>query len=173
MNREQEIKTEDLRTVGIRYFSEKDNGIEVSKNLGFAFLYRLGEDNYVNLFNPVSNYPLFVRVPYSNVTSDGEEYGSKVALVCGEEKTGPCYVTIYEKATDLFKKDVVTIGEVEDYMLSSQYYFVDRSDIAKTRLPKNSAQMRKIMAADGKSYAEMEEFFEQRNVELQKVYGKK
>lgn len=173
MNRDQKIRTENLRTVGIRYFSKKENGVEVSRNLGFAFLFKIDENHFVNLFNPISDYPVFIRVPYSNVTNYGEEYGSKMSLVSGEANTGPCYVTISETATELFNKEVVTVGEVEDYILSSPYYFVDRSDIAMTRLRKKTIQMHKIMEADEKSYAEMKDFFEKRRVELPKVYGKK
>lgn len=173
MNKNQEISTKNIRAVGLRYFSEEDNGIELSKNLGYAFLVKVGEDFYINPFNPLEGYPLFERVPYSNVTIYGEEFGSKVSLVCGEEKTGPCYITLADDATQIFKKDTVTVGEVEDLILRSPYYFMDRHDIALSRYRQHPLKMQKILNFDEAPHAEMVDFFEKRSVQIQKVNSKK
>lgn len=171
MNKSQEIKTKDLQTVGIRYFNEKENGIELSRNLGYAFLVKVGEGLYVNPFNPLEMYPVFERLPYANVTRDGEEFGNKVALISGEAKTGPCYLNVAGVGSNIFSRDTVTIDELENFMLDSSFYFVDRYDVAASRVLKNPIKMRKIMKKDEESRAEMLKFFEDRDV--QKVNSKK
>lgn len=173
MNKNQKISTENLRPVGLRYFSEKENGMEVSKNLGYAFLVKVDENLYINPFEPLETYPLFDRLPYTNVTSYGEEFGSKIELVCGEEKTGPCYITLAEDSTKIFKKDSITVGELEDFILRSRYYFMDRREIALSRFMEHPIRMQKIMRNDETAYAEMVDFFEKRSVQIQKVNSKK
>lgn len=173
MNKSKEIKTKDLRTVGIKYFSEKENGIEVSKNLGYAFLIKMGDGLYVNPFNPLEMYPVFERLPYSNVTRYGEEFGTKVALIGGEAKTGPCYLTVASIGENIFSGDTVTIGQLEDFMLGSSFYFVDRYDVAAARMLRNPIKMQKIMKKDEESRAAMVKFFEDRDVQVQKVNNKK
>lgn len=167
MNKKQMIDTNRLFLGGMRFFSKEDNGAELSDNLGYAVLYKIAEDIYINIMNPLEEYPVFLRVPYTNVSSYGEEYGTKLALVSKKVETGPCYV-ISSSFKELLKVDNIDLEGLEDYILNSSYYFIDRTDIAKDRLKKNPRKMNSIIKNDSKSYEEMVEFFENRKVAIKK-----
>ena len=68
-------------------------------------------------------------------------------------------------------KDIVTVKEIEDYLLDSKEYFKDRNDIAHQRLLSWSepARMVSIIKKDSKSKMKMDEFFAERGHVIQKV----
>jgi len=170
MNKEQEIKVENLSRAALRYYSEKDNGIECSENLSEVFLVKISEGVYINPFNPLEMYPVFRRAPYANVLMpSGEDYGFKVWLVGGTEQTGPCYVLSSDRTGLIFKREKVTVGELEDYILSSGKYFKDRKGIALERIRKNPIQMLRVIKKDEDAEKKMLDFFEERRVHVQKV----
>ena len=170
MNKEQEIKVENLSRAALRYYSEENKGVECGDNLSETFLVKISEGVYINPFNPLEMYPVFKRAPYANVLMPyGEDYGSKMFLVGGDEQTGPCYVLSSDRTGLIFKREKVTIGELEDYILSSGKYFKDRKEIAYGRIRKNPIQMLRIIKKDEEAEKKMLDFFEERKVHMQKV----
>ena len=135
---DEKIKVDQLKLAELKYYDAEENGVEVSQPLSYIVLLQNGDD-YVNLLAPEENYPVFRRNShYTNYCSSGETYGSKVVLIGNEERleTGPCWVLCDDDFSEkLVKKlgEVITIRDVQQYVLDSNYYFKDRLDIASVR----------------------------------------
>lgn len=125
------IRTDGLRLARVKYYDTKKNGAELSEIDGYAFLYRIHDSVYVNLFDPTEELPILDRSMYSNVTPTGIEYGNKLIHVCGKLEDGPCYVMEKVKVASLFKKDFVSVSDVRRYILYSDKFFVDRMHLIK------------------------------------------
>lgn len=120
----------DLKLGQVRYFDKDHNGIEVIPVSAYVILFKNGND-YYNIFNVDNVYPVYKRVPYSNTTMDGEDFGTKIVLDSGECKDGLCYVLENKSLMLLFKKDVVSYEELLEYVINSKFFFVDRLDMLK------------------------------------------
>ena len=72
---------------------------------------------------------------------------------------------------DLVGFQMMSLKEIEDYLLDSKEYFKDRNDIAHQRLLSWSepARMVSIIKKDNKSKMKMDEFFAERGHAIQKV----
>ncbi len=127
-----EYNTENVKLAVIKNNTKK--GVEVAKDFEYAILYKLDEKIYINMLDPVRVYPVFKRLPYANVTQDGFEYGTKLALVnCVQDLEGPCYVLKNFDFKEVFGEKV-TLDEIKDYVLESEHYFAERKKIAMKRL---------------------------------------
>lgn len=164
MENEKELfKARDLRLAAIRYFDAEANGIELTEALGYVILENIRENLYVNVFDIADSTPIFERVPYSNTTLDGEDYGTKVRSVLYEAETGPCYLLTKIKLSDCFDKDLISRKDLEDYILNSDYYFRNRKEIVMKNLKKHPFRMLKTLYEDTKSEERFVDFFEQRD----------
>lgn len=167
-----EFNVENLHLAEIRYLSLEDGGVELGDPIGYVFLVKRAERDRVYL-NPISfddDYAVFKRMPYSNTTKDGEDYGSKMKIVGNDYylESGICFVLSDITAREIFEKDVVSMEELEDKILASNKYFVDREFIATERMDKEPFKMRRIIAKDKKDKEKYIKFFEERGVQLQK-----
>lgn len=172
MDRIEKIEIKDLRIASLRYYSEENRGVEVDSPLGwgcFAFLVKIGKDTYVNPFNPLEEYPVFKRVPYSNTTMSGEDFGTKIMLANNILREGPCYVLSDDDYADYFGCDVIDIKVLEECILNSPGYFRERKGIAEARFKKHPIKMYKILKNDEEMEDVVNKFFAKRGVELQKV----
>lgn len=165
--------TNTMRLAELKYYSKEDNGVEVSSPLSLGVFMLLG-GQWFNVFDVSDDSIIFERLKYyGNVTSDGLEYGSKLKVVSDEEKdvSGPCWILDDEPFSKTIGKDIVTVKEIEDYLLDSKEYFKDRNDIAHQRLLSWSepARMVSIIKKDNKSKMKMDEFFAERGHVIQKV----
>ena len=165
--------TNSMRLAELKYYSKEDNGVEVSLPLSLGVFMLLG-GQWFNIFDISDDSVIFERVKYcGNVTSDGFEYGSKLKAVSDEEKnvSGPCWILNDEPFSRNIGKVMVTGEEIEDYILSSNDYFKDRSEIARQRLHSWSepARMINIIRRDKKAKVEMNDFFAERGHAIQKV----
>lgn len=124
------IKTNRLFLAGVRYFDIEHNGVEILPLEAYAFLTEVN-GKYVNIFSPEEELPVYKRVPYSNTTRDGEDYGSMIMLVNGEVVEGPCFVL--EAEQPYFRKEEMTMEELEQYIVSSDKFFVDRIKILQNK----------------------------------------
>ena len=123
------LKASSIRLAKVKYYDAKRGGVEVSDIDAYAFLYRYGEE-YVNIFDLGESLPVFERVPYSNTTLDGEDFGTKLMLVGGDDtKSGACYILEKTTAKDLMGEDQVSVDSLQDYLLRSNDFFVDRLSI--------------------------------------------
>lgn len=112
-----------------------ENGVEFTADFEYALLLEPREGIYINLLNPVRFYPVFKRLPYSNTTLDGEDYGTKLALVSKftDENERYCYVLKKASFDQIFGK-IATMEEIENFVLNSGFYFADRKRIAMDRI---------------------------------------
>ena len=128
MKKEKLISTDKLRLAKVKYFDVKHNGVEVTGEDPYVFLLNIN-NTYINLFDPVENLPVYDRLPYSNTTKSGVDFGSKIVLKQGEERDGLCYVIENTKVKGLFNRDLVSIVDIENYMIHSDKFFIDRRDL--------------------------------------------
>ena len=155
------MKSENVRLARVRYYDVKNNGLEVDDINAYAFLLKAGE-SYINIFNITSGYPVFDRMPYSNTTKDGVDYGTKVIQLSGDpDKSGLCYVLEATTAKSLFDLDEVDEEFLKTYMIHSNKFFVDRLNI----LQENPSLLKKIgtlpkMLKDEKKHARLQRFVE-------------
>lgn len=168
-----EFNVENLHLAEIRYLSLENNGVEFGNPLGYVFLFKRDERDrvYLNLISFANDdYAVFKRLPYSNTTKDGEDYGSKLKIVGNDYylKSGICFVLSNTTTREIFEKDVVSKEELEDYILASDKYFVDREFIATQRMDEEPFRMKRIIARDKKDEEKYIKFFEERGVQLQK-----
>lgn len=124
----QKINTEKLKLAEIRLFDTEKMASEIPSVHGYTFLYEQ-DGKYQNIFRGEDGLPVFERVPYSNSTLDGEDFGSKIILLQGDVQDGPCYIIPSTSGKILFGKEQISISELKTYILHSNYYFIDRLSI--------------------------------------------
>ena len=123
------VNIENLRLAKVRYYDAEKKGLEITDLNAYAFIFASGS-SYVNLFDMTDEIPVFERVPYTNTTQSGLNYGTKVRQLTGDrDKSGACYLLEKMNVKDLFQKDKISIEQIKDYMLHSSLFFVDRKDI--------------------------------------------
>lgn len=164
-----EFNVENLHLAEIKYLSLENGGVELGEPVGYVFL--VNRDSvYMELISCFSFMPVLKRLPLSNTASDGEDYDSKMAVVGNEchLESGACYVLCDIDLKEIFGKDVVRQETLEDYILASDKYFVDREFIATQRMDKEPFRMKRIIAKDKEHEEKFIKFFEERGVQLQK-----
>lgn len=121
------IAVENLRKAKIRY-CESDKGCEIPEVEAYALLIKIG-DEYRNVVRPLEECNVYDRLPYSNRTQNGEDFGSKIILASGKEEDGICY--IMEKKLGAFEgKDYVTVDEIDDEIINNlDVFYFDRWDL--------------------------------------------
>lgn len=169
------IKSEGIRLAELRYFDKNHNGVEFGSPLSYALLYEIDEEHvpvfngtrYVNMFG-LNDFDLVLRRSkfYSCCDSAGNDYGTKMELVAGEAKTGPCWVLTNVDFSEIFGP-YVSYEVLQNYILKSDKYFMDRENIAKERLLacRNPVRMLRIMNKDKKDAARLNEYFAERGIQ--------
>lgn len=169
------INSERIRLVELRYFDKDHNGVELGSPLSYAMLYEVEEENvpvfngtrYVNMFG-LNDFDLVLRRSkfYSCCDSAGNDYGTKMELVAGEAKTGPCWVLTDVDFSEVFGPEV-SYEALQTYILKSDKYFMDRESIAKERLLnfRNPVKMLRVMDRDKKDAARLNEYFAERGIQ--------
>lgn len=160
-----------VRVVDLEYYVY-GRGVEHTDSQSKVILVDfLGNDSFVNPFCLGDKYPIFKRVPISNVTRDGESYGTKVCHIFGELSTGPCLIFTAVDFREAVGKDEVSLEDIEAYVLDSLDFFKDRMSIVEDRIRRGkdvswpSAKMMKDIAA----MDAMDRFFSERECTVQKV----
>lgn len=164
----EKFNTSDLYLAEVKY-ADKEKEIEVMEPISYAFVYH--KDN--SFYNVITKeeHPTYERVPYPNITIDGEDYGTKVKLLNGIDATGECYLLTSINCRELFNEDKAYLETIEDYILNSSYYFKDRVDIAIKRLVdlKQPFKMVRIIKNEYSKKDEINEYFRIREITRQKV----
>lgn len=119
------LETKNLKLAQIRYFDTYHNGVEIPDIKAYTFLYKHG-DHYINYLNPYEELPVYDRVPYTNTTMDGFDFGTKIVLAQGECMDGACYVIENMGVDNIFGMDTITSDQLEEFVLKSNLFFVDR-----------------------------------------------
>lgn len=157
------VDTSRIKLAQLRYY-KVGKGAEISNNYVYTILAEFN-GTYINPLNPFDELPVYDRAPYSNVTPDGKyEYGTKVFLVNGEEKDGLCYVLEKENVASSFKKSEVDIKDIENYVLNSKLFFIDRIELLEKdkRLLKDK-YYKKLYLEDIKRMNQLKDFINSHN----------
>lgn len=166
--KEYKIAVENLRKAKIRYY-EEDKGCEIPEVEAYALLIKIG-DEYRNVVRPLEECTVYDRVPYSNRTQGGDDFGTKIVLASGKDEEGICY--IIEKNLDAFEgKDYVTVSEIDDEIINNlDTFYFDRWDLCfKDGVPINMCSKR-VKKADKERRKKFIEFLESKK--RQKVFEK-
>lgn len=87
-----------------------------------------------------------------------EAYGTKIILKNGKVQEGMCYVLEKDSAKEIFEQDEISIKDMEEYILSSEKYFVDRLDITKKFGPREKLLRYKQLTNDVEKKLRLEEY---------------
>ena len=143
----------------LKYFDEEHNGIEVNDIDAYAFLYEIN-GVYINPFDVFETLPVYKRVPYSNTTRDGEDFGSKIVLKQGESKDGPCYVIGFVEFKDLFGRDEIDEEVLKRFIITSGRFFVDRLSIMKSLGGGERVKYQDKILSDYDQLLKLQEYFD-------------
>ena len=153
------IKLKRLKLARVKYFDKEHNGAEVNDIDAYAFLYEK-DGEYVNLFNPAREYPVYGRVPYTNTTRDGEDFGSKIVLRSGEVESGPCYIIDMEDCSKFFGKDKMSLDSLKQYMMMSSSFFIDRLEMMQEGTKREKILHYKKIQQDRTMHARFNQFMD-------------
>ncbi len=128
----EKMKTENLKLAQIRYFETKRNATEIPMNPAYVILFHQ-EGEYMNVFCPGEELPVYERAPYGNCTLNGDNYGNLLYLASGEVQEGPCFVVEPFRMKDILRKEEVSMSELEDFVMTSDYFFVDRISLLEKK----------------------------------------
>ena len=163
-----------LHLAELKYFDMQHNGIEVTNDASFAIVY--GREGYFcNALDQIQELPTFERV-HGTTNSYGDEYfGTKVRQLTDECSEGPCWLLSDRSIQDRFPGDIVTLRELEDFVLDSPLFFRERMDIAKERLLsfEQPFRMARIIRADKPKEKAVDEFFTTRFNDRKREYIKR
>lgn len=155
-------KKDNLYLAELRWFCE-GKGIEFDLPLSYVILNKNG-NQYSNVFDIYENYPVFKRSNcYSNCTSEGVEFGSKMIYKSGILEEGPCWVIDSSLPVN---KDEVSLDDLKNFVMQDSRYFKDRRDFAKKK-ERNVFKLMRLLFKDNLDYDYMNNYIESR--EKQKV----
>ena len=147
----EKIETSKINLVDLRLYW-KEEGVLVDNIMPKALVvYDKSDNKYHNIIVPEETYPLIKRLPYSNTTSYGLEYGTKLIAEDPSQINESCICGIDLFIEDLKKQPYIEMEELEDKMLYSNLYFKDRIRIIEKRINnsiKVPKKLRKKVSAD-------------------------
>ena len=153
------IDANKLRLAQLKYFDEAHNGVEVNGLDAYAFLYN-SDGHYINPFDSFTALPVYERLPYSNTTRDGEDFGSKIIYVQGDKSSGPCYVMGNTTMRELFGAKEITEEVLKNYIIKSRKFFIDRPVLMRALSKKDLRRYQDKLIKDAEMMDRLTEFFE-------------
>lgn len=162
-----EIKAADLRLAKLEYY----NGKDIDLNLASTYVVLIhNSGQFINPFSFGDNYP----VCEINVNSS-ENSETKLHFIYSKCDVGPVLLLTDFNFSEFFSREKVFLHDIENFILKYDAFFKDRSLIAKERLGqmKWQAEMLGIIRNDEELNAEMQQFFLERGINLQKIKQKK
>ncbi len=145
------IKTDNIKIGVIKEYTDK--GLVLASDYEYVILTK--EDNkYFDIFDrkKEEKFAVFQRMPYSNMTKDGEAYGTKVCQVNGvAPKDGSeCVVLLNVDFKDVFAREEILMRDLKDFALKSKYFIRQRREYAFDRLIdlENPISMLKVIVKD-------------------------
>ena len=153
------IPVERIKKAQIRYF---DGDGTLVPDIKAYTIFIKNDDTYINLFNFVTECNVYERLPYSNNTRDGEDYGTKIRLVSGKEEKGICYILEYRKMEELEGLDSISMMDLYKIIVKSEDLYFDRRDIisAYPHLAK-FRERKRIIEKDNEMIDKLFDFFEE------------
>ena len=142
-----EFDSRRIKLAQYRYFNLERSASEIPEEKAYVILAEFN-GTYINVLNPLEELPVLGRTPYPNVTSDGRhEFGNMLYLVSGTLQDGPCYVLERTDMAYAFHKEKVVMKDIENFVLNSDYFFIDRIKLleGKKRAPKSLYNKRLLL----------------------------
>ena len=163
-----EIDTSSLSLATVRYFNKERNGVEFTDINAYVLLINVNGKLY-NYFTLDNNLLVFRRSVYSNVTSDGTSFGTKLRYVSGNLDSGVCYILDRTDMKSVLKSDKASNRQIEDYVIKSSNYFIDREEIMKRRRFSRFQRdkIENIIAQDEKNKRVFDKYMESASKEYQ------
>ena len=150
---ERKIKTKDIYVGVVKTYTDK--GVEVSADSECVIL--LKEDGqYKNIFSldETLNCAIFKRVPYSNTTQDGEDFGTKLVQINEYQPTNneECLILMDFDFQNFFGKEDIDIERIYDFSLKTDFFIRQRRRYAVEKMKKlqEPVGMLKIIINDSK-----------------------
>lgn len=162
-----------IRLAEVRFYCME--GLSIGRTMLFpekekvyAFLLKNG-DHYANIISG-EELPVYERCKAAmgeNQTQDMYFHGSKLVLAYGEEKEGLCYV-VDPFTNEVFRNEKVKFSEIVDYMVHSDKFFVDRSELIKNRIvPMYQKERIRTMLEDSNKLDKFNQYLEKKGKEYQ------
>ena len=166
------VDTSKLRLAQLRYFNLERKASEIPDEKAYAVLVEVN-GTYVNVLNPIEELPVLDRSPYTNTTPDGQhEFGNQLFLINGELQDGPCYILERGNLRDHLRRETVSISDIENYVLNSKEFFVDRVElIEKDRKLLRDKYFKRLYLEDIKNLNKFNEYLD--SFDKEKEYEKK
>ena len=142
-----EVDVSRIKLAQLRKYDARRKASEIPDKKAYAVMVEVN-GTYVNVLNPLEELPVYGRTPYANTTRDGmHEFGNKIVLLNGEEKDGPCYILETTDMEHELHKEKVTIKDIENYVLNSKLFFVDRIKLLNgdRRIPRSLYNKRLVL----------------------------
>ena len=142
-----EVDVSRIKLAQLRKYDAGRKASEIPDKKAYAVMVEVN-GTYVNVLNPLEELPVYGRTPYANTTRDGmHEFGNKIVLLNGEEKDGPCYILETTDMSHELHKERVTIKDIENYVLNSKLFFVDRIKLLNgdRRIPRSLYNKRLVV----------------------------
>lgn len=141
-----EIRTDNLYLVDVRFYN-KANGVEVISDRKMSKAVVFENEGYYYDVITGEIAPLLERVPYSNVSKGGADFGTKLVVVNTDliEDEGICYIKSHDQSfvQDLKKTSRVEYAKLEDMILYSDKFFLARREIVQDRIGKTKTRFSK------------------------------
>ena len=126
------IDSKNICLAQLRYFNFERKSTVIPDEKAYVVLLNV-DGNYSNIITG-EVLPVYGRVPYTNTTLDGEDYGTMLYSVTGEIKDGMCYLLEEKENFGMFvEKDRYSMKEIESKIINSSLLFVDRIDLLNKR----------------------------------------
>ena len=153
------LPVKNIRRAQLRYFQSDINACEIPEIKAYAYFLKI-KDVYVNILNPFEDCNIYDRVPYSNSTRDGEDFGSKIKLVNGSSVDGICYVLDTEKV-NISTKEYISIEEFESEIIKLDIFIPDRIRMIESKNDVTGLMIKRLIK-DKKLYKQFEKYLEEK-----------
>lgn len=138
------IDINNIKLAKVRYFDEKNEGVEISKIEAYVLLININGE-YVNFFDhDLRSLPIFKRAHCSNISHSGESFGTRLIYINGDLRSGPCYVIEDRDLSKYFERSVVSLNDLKKFIIFSNSFFVDRQPLILSCLNTLSRKERRI-----------------------------
>lgn len=158
------IPVNKLRLGTLKYFDKDVHGVEVSSFEAYAFLININ-GCYVNVLDIAEEeMPVFSRICYSNTTSSGDSYGTKLIHESGNMRSGMCYIIEDVDLERMFGDAAVSLEKIEDYVINSDKFFLNRMALLNRKQLSNKSKKKlsKTIMDDHAKLQEINDYFSER-----------
>ena len=159
--RNSKIDTSKLRLARIKMYDSEAKGSEffpTGVDVPYVFLYNVN-GTYINLLNPLDDYPVCKKTPYALCDKNGEDYGVWMVHVSGDLNDGPFYLMDAQNSrVNIFSEDEIDMETLKEYIIRSNKFFIDRLSILESLPVKERFKYRELIRKDSEKHNKFEEY---------------